>query len=133
MSRQVIEKLSSMDKQTGNYAIGEKAAHQDFLSVPHLEKLPIVIKEMDEISITVQYLELKEVEDVGEKIIGNMVLAYPGAIKCSDDPICISRKGVATSNFKGSMGSVSGYVTSLSAICRMRSPLIPINVMTTNH
>ncbi len=132
MSRQVIEKLSSMDKQAGNYAIGQKAAHQEFLSVPHLEKLPVVIKEMDEISITIQFLDLKEVENVGEKIIGNMVLAYPNAIQCSDDPICISRKGVAMSNFKGSMGTISGYVTSMSAVCMMRSPSIPIDVMTTN-
>ena len=35
MSRQVIEKLSS----AGSYAIGQKAAHQEFLSIPHFEKL----------------------------------------------------------------------------------------------
>ena len=110
----------------------QKAAHQEFLTIPHFDTLPVVIKEMEEISVNVLKLDFKEVENVGEKNIENMIVAYPNAIQCSGDSNCLSRKGVAMSNYKGCMDTLSSYSTAMRAICIMRNPSIPFNVMTSN-
>ena len=57
MSSKVIEKLNPVDKKVGFYSMGQKAAHQEFLTIPHLDDLPILVKEMEEISVTVIRLD----------------------------------------------------------------------------
>ena len=69
---------------------------------------------------------------MGEKNIENLIVAYPNGIQCSGDPNCISRKGVALSNFKGAVDIFSAYSGAMKANCIMQSPSIPYNVMASN-
>ena len=73
---------------------------------------------MDEISVTTIRLDFKEVEDVGNKNLENVVMAYPGRIKCSGDSDCESRKGVARSNFRGCIDVYSDWSAAMRATCR---------------
>ena len=87
---------------------------------------------MEEIAVTVIRLEFKEVEDVGNKNLENLVVAYPNKIECSGDSNCLSRKGVALSNFKGCVDTYSDYSAAMRANCIMKSPTIPYDVLASN-
>ena len=132
MTKEVIAKLDPVGEKVGYYSMGEKARHQAFLTIPHLGTLPIRIKEMDEISVTTIRLDFKEVEDLGNKNLENVVVAYPGQIECSGDSDCESRKGVARSNFRGCIDVYSDWSAAMRATCIMKSPTIPHDVMASN-
>ena len=132
MSKEVIAKSDPVGEKVGFYSMGEKANHQAFRTIPHLGALPIRVKEMEEIAVTVIRLEFKEVEDVGDKNLENLIVAYPGELECSGDPDCASRMGVAKSNFKGCVDTYSDYAAAMRAVCIMKSPNIPHDVMVSN-
>ena len=71
MSRQVIEKLSSVDKQAGSYAIGQKAVHQEFPSIPHSEKLRKAF-----LAWSGRYLQSLYIQELGQTL-SNYIKLYP--------------------------------------------------------
>ena len=77
-------------------------------------------------------MDFKEVEDVGDKNIENLIVAYPNNIECSGDSNCLSRKGVALSNFKGCVDTYSDYSAAMRANCIMKNPSIPYDVLASN-